>query len=42
LPRKKQGGKSGVLDSLLVAALVGNVEVLKKDLEDCADVNQKV
>jgi ankyrin repeat protein len=42
LPRKKQGGKSGVLDSLLVAALVGNIDVLKKDLEDCADVNQKI
>lgn len=31
-----------MLDSLLVAALVGNIEVLKKDLEDGADVNQKI
>jgi len=31
-----------VLDSLLVASLVGDIEVLKKDLEDGTDVNQKI
>jgi len=38
---RKHGGKSGVADSLHVAAAVGNIEAVKQHLADGADVNAK-